>query len=167
MKHLYLVRHAKSSWDNPSHSDFERPLNKRGLRDAPFMAKLLNEKIKKTDLFVSSPALRAISTAHEFASVFDFKNSEILRDERIYEASLSDLYSVVKELSDNYKSTVLFGHNPTISMFADNLTKEFRWNMPTCGIVGIELWIESWSEISKDIGKVMFFEYPKKYFDKD
>ncbi|MBX3007261.1 MAG: histidine phosphatase family protein [Melioribacteraceae bacterium] len=167
MKHLYLVRHAKSSWDNPSHSDFERPLNKRGLRDAPFMAKLLNDKIGRIDLLVSSPASRAISTAKEFASFFNFKESEILRDERIYEASLTDLYCVVKELSDNYNSTILFGHNPTISMFADNLTKEFRWNMPTCGIVGIELWINSWAEISKDIGKVLFFEFPKKYFDKD
>jgi len=91
MKDLYLIRHAKSDWENISQTDFDRPLNKRGLKNAPFMAEILSKKLKSIDEIISSPAKRAISTAVFFAEEFNVDKKKIAQDERIYEAPVSSL----------------------------------------------------------------------------
>src|SRR6187549_3048441 len=137
MKHLILVRHAKSSWKDSQLDDHDRPLAKRGEHDAPFMAKIFREKKMEPDLIVSSTAVRALTTAKEFAKKLDYKKEKILRLSEIYLAELDDLMEYVKGIDDDFKTVMLFGHNPSFTWFANYLTNGSIENIPTCGIVAI------------------------------
>lgn len=163
MKTLYLVRHAKSSWDEPFQSDFERTLNTRGQTEAPIMAKLLSRKNVNPDLIVSSPAARTLLTAEIFAEELKYPVKNILTDERIYEATMRELTSVVRSINDKRGKVIMFGHNPGLTNFANLLGSELLQSLPTCAIVGLELSIESWSKIERHCGKTFFFDYPKKH----
>ncbi len=167
MKKLFLIRHAKSSWDNHNLSDFERPLNKRGLRDAPFMAKLINKEKIKPDIIYSSPALRAASTAEFFAEELNYKKKKIILDENIYEAGIRELEHIVQNIANDKNTAFLFGHNPTITYYANHLGNKLIDNMPTCSIVGIEFNEDTWNKVEHGKGNTFFFEYPKKYFNVD
>ncbi|HNP06981.1 MAG TPA: histidine phosphatase family protein [Cyclobacteriaceae bacterium] len=162
MMTLYLVRHAKSSWENPDLSDFERPLNERGRRDAPRMGKRLKEREIVPDLMLSSPAKRAITTCKEIASILSYDVSRIKTDRRIYHASEDELLDILSKLNDTQKKVMIFGHNPAFTNLANTLFNEHIMNIPTCGIVGGSLKIKSWSEISVGCGKLDFFDFPKK-----
>jgi len=162
MMTLYLVRHAKSSWENPDLSDFDRPLNDRGRKDAPRMGKRLKEREVAPDLMLSSPAKRAITTCEEIASIIGYDASRIKTDRRIYHASEEELLSVLSKLSDTQKTVMLFGHNPGFTQFANSIFNEHIMNIPTCGIVAGRLKIKSWSEINAGCGKLDFFDFPKK-----
>ena len=162
MKTLYLIRHAKSSWEDSNQTDFERPLDDRGLRDAPLMAKLLNKKNVVPDLLISSPAFRALSTAEIFVNQLDYSKSNIKTDERIYEATMRDLTDVVREIDDVNETVLLFGHNPGITNFANLVGDKIINGMPTCSIAGVELDITSWKDLERNSGKLFLFEYPKK-----
>lgn len=161
MKTLYLIRHAKSSWSNPDLSDFDRPLNDRGRRDAPRMGKRLKEKAIAPDLMLSSPANRAITTCREIASVLGYDESRIKTDKRIYHASEEELINILSELQDTQKTVMLFGHNPGFTNFANALLSEHIMNIPTCGVVAGKLNIQSWKEINNGCGKLVFFDFPK------
>lgn len=167
MKYLYIVRHAKSSWRDSSITDFERPLNSRGKRDAPFMGSLMREKGVKPDLLLSSPAKRAEKTCIIISKELRYPEEKIKYDDRIYEAGISDLTKVIGQVDDDVESLMIFGHNPGLTIFNNYLTENHIDNLPTCGIAGLELNIDSWKDISDNIGKRLFFEYPKKYFDGD
>lgn len=165
MKTLYLVRHAKSSWDNAEElSDRERPLNKRGKRDAPKMAVLLAERNIIPDVLVSSPAVRAYTTAQVFAQVFDLKTKDIQLEEDIYEhgTSVEKILQIVQQLDDKHTSAMVFGHNPTFTELANCYSGTLIENVPTCGVVCIEFNVPTWKEVSEKNGKIAFFEYPKK-----
>ena len=155
-KTLYIARHAKSSWDDASLSDFERPLNKRGKRDAPFMAELLKEKGIKPDLILSSPAKRAKTTAKHYHEALD---SELQFDERIYEASLMSLIYLAQEKFETVDSLMIVGHNPGLTMLNDRVSNKSIFNIPTAGVVAIEFD----GEVAAHKGKQVFYEYPKKY----
>lgn len=163
MKTLYLVRHAKSSWDNQQISDFERELNDRGKHDAPFMANILKQKMIVPDLIITSPAIRSITTANVFAEVLNYPVGDITADETIYDAGLKELMEVVRNLDDNKSTVFLFGHNPGIATFCNLLCNEHLADMPTCSIAGLELNIDSWKDTGRYCGKTILFEYPKKY----
>ena len=163
MKILYLIRHAKSSRDNHDVRDHERELNHRGRQDAALMAKIIRQKKIKPDLIISSPAIRAIDTAKVFAGILDYPVEKIEADEMIYEAGLKELYEVVRNIDDDKNNVMLFGHNPGISAFGNLLSKEQISEMPTCSIVGLELNINSWKDAERHCGKIILFEYPKKY----
>lgn len=162
MKTLYLVRHAKSSWGNPEQSDFDRPLNDRGNRDAPHMGKRLKEREVAPDLLLSSPAKRAITTCKVIASVIGYDVSRIKTDRRLYHADEEELMTILGELTDTQKVVMLFGHNPGFTRLANILFDQHIMNLPTCGIVAGKLQIKSWSEISAGIGTLEFFDFPKK-----
>ena len=155
-KTLYIARHAKSSWDDMSLSDFERPLNKRGKRDAPFMANLLKEKGIKLDLILSSPAKRAKKTAKYYHEALGGK---LQFDERIYEASLMSLIYLVQEALEKVDSVMIVGHNPGLTVLNDRLSNKSIYNLPTAAVVGV-IFEEGIAEYK---GKQLFFEYPKKY----
>ena len=158
MKILYLIRHVKSDWNDPALTDFERPLNKRGFKDAPFMIKKLDELNFNPDFIVCSPAQRTKTTAQLMVnSVSTLYNSSI------YEASLNELIQVVNFLPNNHKEIALIGHNPSITNLSNYLTDDFIDNMPTCSIVKIELEIDNWDEITQGIGTKKFFIYPKSF----
>ena len=162
-KTLYIARHAKSSWDDSSLSDFERPLKKRGEKDAPMIGKILYSKGVKPDLIISSPAKRAISTAYVLAREIKYPVEKIITNEDIYEASTSELLDIIEQLDDKLKSVMIIGHNPSFTRLANYLTEQYFDNIPTCGVVAIAFNISEWKTIEKNSGKVIFFEYPKKY----
>ncbi len=162
MKRLFLIRHAKSDWSEPGQSDFDRKLNPRGLRDAPFMAAMLAERMKKVDLIISSPANRAITTARFFAKSLQVSDKEFFTDERIYEATPAQLLLIVNAIDDHVNTAILFGHNPGFSQLSTYLT-EALVEMPTCAIAEIEFDLESWKLISGSSGNLVQFDYPKKF----
>lgn len=164
MKHLILVRHAKSSWKDSDLEDHERPLSKRGEHNAPFMAKIFRDKKLKVDLMISSTAVRALDTATEFARKLDMSKSKILRVSELYLADAEDLLEYITMLDDDYKSVMMFGHNPGFTILANNLAPAAIANIPTCGIVAIDFDVSSWKEVGNQRGTVRFTEFPKMYF---
>jgi phosphohistidine phosphatase len=163
MKTLYLVRHAKSSWKYPKLDDFERPLNKRGRKNAPFMGSILNEINVAPDLVISSPANRAAMTARIIAAALDYPLEDIRYSEAIYEFGEKALIEVVKEIDDAVIQAMVVGHNPATNGLANYIGDQPVSNIPTCGIFCVELDIGSWSNIKAHCGTVKFFEYPKKH----
>ncbi len=165
MKTVFFIRHAKSSWADMSLRDVDRPLNNRGLRDAPFMAKMLVGRNEKADLIVSSPANRALTTAKYFAREQGIPDEEIKVDPMIYEAYPESVLQILNGLDDAHQTVFIFGHNPTFTTIANYFTREYIPNVPTCGIVKVESNISSWSEFSKYTGEVTAFYYPKQHFN--
>ncbi|MEG8946505.1 SixA phosphatase family protein [Rosettibacter firmus] len=163
MKKLFLLRHAKSSWEDSSLTDLERPLNKRGKRDAPFMGKLLKEKEINIDTIYTSHALRALMTAEIISKEIHLGKEHIIVEKKIYEAGIKELSDVVSNLPEKFSSVMIIGHNPGLTSFANFLGNKYIDNIPTCGIVGLKFNLESWNEIERGRGEIFLFEYPKKY----
>ena len=163
MKTLYLARHAKSSWKYPDLDDFERPLNKRGRRNAPFMGKILKNLKVAPDLITSSPANRAAMTARIMADIINYPLEKIRYSESIYEFSENALISVVKNIDDTVNKAMVVGHNPALNGLANYIGDQPISNIPTCGVYCIELGITSWAKIGPRCGKAKFFEFPKKH----
>lgn len=162
MRNLYLIRHAKSSWDTPGLRDFNRPLNERGLHEAPQMAKLLVKQGVRPDLLVSSPAKRALSTALFFAESFGVPDESVVREPDIYEASVRDILRIVSALPDSVHTVLLFGHNNTLTDVANLFTEDFIENVPTCGIVRIESSATTWREFYEGNSEVKTCFFPKE-----
>lgn len=160
MKKLYIIRHAKSSWKDESLSDFNRPLNKRGKKDAPLMGNRLRDKNIIPDIIISSPALRAKTTAEIIAKLVHY-NQEIIFDERVYEATPAELHAIVTGVDDKNSVLFLVGHNPGLNMLAEAYV-EFDENIVTCGIVEIAFDCNRWADISADNARLISFDYPKK-----
>jgi phosphohistidine phosphatase len=163
MKTLYLLRHAKSSWDNPELSDFERPLNKRGHYDAPLMGNLIEKLNILPDLIISSPAIRAAMTSRFVAEAIKYPLDKIRYDENIYDTSESELLEIIYTINDVVNTLMLVGHNPSFTYFSHFIAKHNIHNIPTCGLFGVELNITSWTKVKKNCGKLLLYEYPKKY----
>lgn len=163
MRQLALIRHAKSSWDEPALDDFDRPLNKRGNRDAPFMGQKLKELGAEFDVIITSPAARALATTRLIAAEIGYPEEKIQTDERIYEASWQRLLEVVNDVDDVNSRVALVGHNPGMSHFAAVLAGDGPGDMPTCAIVLLEFDVAGWSEVGPAMAILRSFEYPKKY----
>jgi phosphohistidine phosphatase len=164
MKKLFLVRHAKSSWKNNAISDFERPLNKRGRRDAPFMGKLLAQQGVQPNLIISSPANRTSATAKFFCEEINYSFNEVLLEPKLYLADSDQIMEVLRSIDDRFTQIMLFAHNPGITELSNLLTGHRIDNIPTCGIVSLKLTAESWEDLGSNSCEFIFFEYPKKYF---
>jgi phosphohistidine phosphatase len=161
MKLLLIIRHAKSTWDNPLLKDFDRPLNDRGHRDAPMMASRLKEKGIKIDAFVSSTANRALTTATYFAKTYEVKKENIIERPELYNASISDFFQVIGSLDDQYDTIALFSHNPGITDLVNLFTKVKIDNMPTCAVFAVNASIDSWAAFEQATKDFWFFDYPK------
>lgn len=161
-KTLLLIRHAKSSWDVSSLNDFERPLNDRGKKDAPEMAKRLLHKKISVDAFVSSPAKRAKKTAELFCQEYGKKNDEIIFVTKLYHASPDIFFEVITELDNSLNTVAVFSHNMGITEFANLLTQDVRIdNMPTCGIFAVKANSKKWADFKNVKRDFLFFDYPK------
>lgn len=159
MKTIFLLRHAKSSWENSDLSDFDRPLNQRGLEAAPFMGEIIFKNQFQIDKIISSPARRARQTAilvKENANI----NGEIEYDDRIYEASPPRLLKVISEIDEKYQSAMLVGHNPGMEGLVKSLAGELQ-PMPTAALAVIDLKIDKWNEIIADCGTLRTLLRPK------
>ncbi|MBL7940908.1 MAG: histidine phosphatase family protein [Flavobacteriales bacterium] len=163
MKTLYLCRHAKSSWADPGMDDFDRPLNERGLRNAPFMAQVFKQRGELLDRIVSSPAKRALTTARSFADALAISNDHFLQDRSIYLAERSTLMHVVNALPTAADRVMLFGHNPGFTELLDHLSDAGVDNLPTCGLVRIDFALDDWKLLGKHTGNLVWFDYPKRH----
>jgi phosphohistidine phosphatase len=161
MRVLTIVRHAKSSWDYSELSDFERPLNDRGRRDAPAMAQRLARLPPRPDRLLSSPAVRALTTATLFAEALGFRFEDIAVNARIYDASLGTLLKVVAGLDDDDRHVVLFGHNPGVSELAHALGPCDFDELPTCGVARFEFATKSWHDVDAGQGRLVHYIFPK------
>jgi phosphohistidine phosphatase len=162
MKTLFIVRHAKSSWDFPNLSDHDRPLNKRGTKNAPEMGKRLAKQHIKPDILISSTAERAQKTAFAIAKEIGYPEAGIILTRQLYHAGISDVIELIMNEDQNNESIMIFGHNPGFTDFANWLTDEFIENIPTAGIVAVSLDIPDWRSMREGIGRILFFDYPKK-----
>jgi phosphohistidine phosphatase len=144
-------------------SDIDRPLNERGERDAPEMAHRLKARQIHPQQMLTSPASRALNTCLKFAKVLGFSAGGIIEDKTIYHATADTLLSVVRQIKDvnNSHPVLIFGHNPGLTDFTNDLLNEDIDNIPTTGVVSCHLMIESWADAQPGCGKIEFFDYPK------
>jgi phosphohistidine phosphatase len=163
MRTLCFVRHAKSSWDEPSLADIDRPLNSRGKRDAPAMAARLRELHVAPDLIVTSPARRALRTAKFFQKEFDLESTLFVEDLSLYDASPDDIIAVVQHLDNTKRTVFVFGHNPTLTFLANRFPGVRIDNVPTCGILQAKTVVPTWDKWTPEISTFIGFYYPKQY----
>lgn len=163
MKLLTLIRHAKSSWSDPTLQDFDRPLNKRGHRNAPFMGKVLHDKNIRFDRVYSSPARRALDTAVYICTALDYGLDGIETDRGLYHAGAGELLNFIHGLDDRMNRIAIVGHNPGLNELTDMLTDERIDNVPTAGIVIFEANVGHWRDIRKKTVALQDFDYPKRY----
>ena len=163
MKTVYFIRHAKSSWADASLRDKDRPLNSRGERDAPFMAKLLKESGVQVDAIVSSPANRAFTTATFFAKEQDIKKKDIIIEDDIYEAYVDDVLKIINNLDNQFNTILVFGHNPSFTSLANLFSEDYIPNVPTCGIVKVVSSTKRWSSFDNTNSFVTNLNFPKDH----
>ena len=160
-KELLLVRHAKSSWDDPYLDDHDRPLNDRGLQNAPDMGKRLQGSGIRPDAWMSSTALRAITTAEILAEQVGFPPDQIQRSKDLYHASATELQGFIAGLDDAIGSAILFGHNPGMTSLVANLYGLPIDNLPTCGVVHLQFNENTWFAVSSAPPARAYFDFPK------
>lgn len=160
MKTILLIRHAKSAWNEPSLSDFERKLMPRGKSDAKMMAKRLQEKGIEIDSFVSSSAKRARKTAKIFMKEFETDKKKLQLLPSLYEASVTNFYDAVENLDDKEETVALFSHNPGITHFANSLDCTPVYEMPTCSVYAISVNTKHWKDFRLAEKEFLFFDYP-------
>ena len=161
MKTVFLVRHAKSSWDDTALPDKDRPLNDRGKRDAPKMGERLAKRDVKPDLILSSPARRALATAEIIAKKLDYKLKNIVVDDRLYAVDADDLLDAIRKLGDKSMRVMLFGHNPEVTELAHRLSSKIT-HMPTCAVAEFTFDAKSWANIGEDKPTKATLDYPKR-----
>ncbi|MBO9627153.1 MAG: histidine phosphatase family protein [Microbacterium sp.] len=156
MKTLLLARHAKSDWGLPGLSDHDRPLNARGRRDAPAMARRLVDEIA-LDHLVSSTAVRARSTAAEYAAAFRLA---VIEEPLLYAASARSILAMAAALPDDSEVAMLVGHNPGMSDAVSELTGAFV-EMPTCAVAECAVDVGSWAELIEGSGRLLRLRTPR------
>lgn len=162
MKTLYLIRHAKSDWGLNQLSDIERPLNERGYSDANKMSLILKDKKIIPDIIISSPAIRAVSTALIFCRNLNQDPKTIEINQQLYDTSIKEYLRCITQTDNKFKTVFLFGHNPTITNMANELTKACSEEIPTCGIVGITSDEKDWKHFEKN-NSITYVDFPKKH----
>ena len=161
MKTLTLVRHAKSSWKDTSLADRDRPLNKRGEQDAPEMGRRIVAAGIRPSLIVSSPAVRAWSTARIIADAIGYPREFLQRDKSLYLASVNTILDVIVAQDNGFNSLMLVGHNPGFTDFANYLVPGLTNNIPTAGVVCVQLDTEDWSLYDKPGVELVLYDFPK------
>ena len=162
MKTLFLLRHAKSSWSDPEHKDFERPLADRGLNDVEVMARRFVDRQRSVECIVTSPAVRAKTTAILFANAVGFPQDDIAANPELYFAGAAMFLKAAGLMDEDYGSAMLVGHNPAITEFANDMCGADIDNIPTCGIVELKLPIDLWSDIAYNSAELVEFDFPKR-----
>lgn len=161
MRILYLARHAKSSWADSRLDDFDRPLNDRGFRDAPLMARFLAGAGELPDAIVTSPARRALTTATLIAETLGLPPGAVSTEQSLYAASMDTILDVIRAFDDAWRRPMVVGHNPGMSNLASGLSGGRIDHLPTCAIASFELPAESWTGARAGGAKMRFFETPR------
>ena len=161
MKSLYLIRHAKSDWGKAELRDIDRPLNARGYSDAYKISSILKAQKIIPDLVITSPAIRAISTALIFCRNLQSDASDIIINSDLYDSSLKEYKNCISKIDNKFTHVLLFGHNPTITECAKKLLGSFPEEMPTCSIAGIRSDEDDWNNFTLKKCELLFFDFPK------
>ena len=161
MKRLFLVRHAKSSWEFGTLPDSERPLNERGYRDAPRVGDYLAGKYARPERVVSSPAIRAYSTAFILCRRWDYPPGAIQLESELYETDVESYAEVLSRQDDRAQSILLAGHNFSITHFLSHLLGKETGDMPTCSVAVIDLNLSAWAELRRGCGSLVELILPK------
>ncbi|MGY0407737.1 MAG: SixA phosphatase family protein, partial [Polaribacter sp.] len=144
MKTLYIVRHAKSSWDYSGIEDIDRPLKKRGIKDAHLMSKFLSKEIERPDVFISSSANRALHTAVVFCENFEYPLANLQLKRQLYSFSDGYLVKTVNALDDGFNSAIIFSHDHGINTFVNEFGDRPLAHVTTCGVIGIQFKEKHW-----------------------
>ena len=162
MKRLILLRHAKSSWEDEALADFDRPLNKRGERDAPLMGLRLKARRERPSLILTSPAKRTRRTALLIARALEYP-PEFLQPERaLYLADAQEITAIIKAQPPQFSTLLVVGHNPGLTEFANRLLPSLALdNLPTAGVVAVDLPLERWDQLDAVPGTLAYYDYPK------
>jgi phosphohistidine phosphatase len=161
MKTIYLVRHAKSSRDDTTLPDKDRPLNARGKRVAPRMGERLTKRQVKPDLILSSPANRALTTAVIIAKALDYNLKDIAVDDRLYPGAVDDILNIIHKLGNKLDRVMIVGHNPALAELAHRFSSEIT-HMPTCAVAEFTFNAKSWPDVRKVALATASLDYPKK-----
>ena len=162
MKRLTLLRHAKSSWDDPLLPDFERPLNRRGERDAPTMGRRLREAGARPSLILTSTAARALATARQVADALGYPREFLQTDKALYLASAEQLREIVSLQDDTFRDLMLVGHNPGLTELANEISDRPIDNLPTCSAMVIDLPIDTWQALMEEVrGNCRLYDFPR------
>jgi phosphohistidine phosphatase len=161
MKDLLIIRHAKSSWSNPSLSDIERPLNDRGIRDAPRMAELVAKQNLMPDAIYCSPAQRTLTTASFFIHKLKLQPELLHIKDEIYNSNQNRMDQLIRSFPEKTKCAFLIGHNPTLTDWINRYAAQMIDNLPTCGIAWFEFNTTSWSSISYSNANLKKLWFPK------
>ncbi|MEZ5565801.1 MAG: histidine phosphatase family protein [Gammaproteobacteria bacterium] len=166
-RQLTLLRHAKASWEQPSATvaelpDHDRPLNEQGERDAPIMGQRLRQRGARPTLFLTSPAVRARQTARIVAREIGFPQEFLQRELDLYLATPEQILAVLARQESSFRDVIVCGHNPGLTDLANRLTGAGIDNIPTAGIVVIELPTHNWADIGQQRAELLLFDYPRR-----
>lgn len=161
MKTLYLVRHAKSSWDAPGLADDQRPLLPKGVKKTRLVCDFILKEGGRTDLIISSQAVRAYETAKIMAACLDYPVKQILRDRRIYDGPYDRMLDLIYGTANNIESLMIVGHNPLITQLANLFLHPGIDEMPTSAVVCIDFLTEKWEDIPVSRSEKKFYIYPR------
>lgn len=162
MKILTIVRHAKSSWKDTSLSDRKRPLNTRGERDAPVMGRRIHEHGIRPSLIITSPAKRAWTTAKIIAREIHYPLEFLQREDGLYLASLDEILDTIVAQDNGFNNLMIVGHNPGLTDFANFLVPGLANNLPTAGVVSVEIDQDDWSLYTQPQARLLVHDWPKK-----
>jgi phosphohistidine phosphatase len=166
MKRLFLLRHAKSSWSAAALRDIDRPLNKRGKRDAPEMARRLAGRKHHPQQIVSSTAVRAMATATVFADALGLDGANLVPEDRLYGAGAIEMMDVIHRLDDALPRVMIVGHNPGMTDLVGLLGGVSIDNVPTCAVAEISFDTDHWANVGPAPGVLVDFDYPKRTQDR-
>lgn len=161
-RRLYIIRHAKSSWDYEGLADIHRPLAERGIRNAPTMARRLMDRGLIPQLLLSSPATRALDTARLMSRVWDLPPEALRIHDGIYEAYPGDIDTILSVVSAEVGDLAIFGHNPTFTVYANRYLDVPLDNLPTAGVVVVTLESEAWTGLEDSEVLDTYVDYPKR-----
>lgn len=161
MKTLFIVRHAKSSWADPFLIDHQRPLNKRGQKAAPEMARRLKKRGVRPDAIVSSDALRALETAVSLAEALGLPGEAVHKTPALYSATSNEILDIVRGFKKDWNTVMVVGHNPTLTELANQFYPHLIENIPTAGIVELRFNVPAWKLIHRDHIAFSAFDFPK------
>ncbi|WP_033958674.1 SixA phosphatase family protein [Psychroserpens jangbogonensis] len=156
MRQIVLIRHAKSSWEHDV-NDAERPLKKRGFRDAALVSNAFKNTSFTPDIIFSSPANRASSTCRIFMNILNYDDHILHIEDELYDFSGQNVIDFIAKIDDSYEKVMIFGHNHAFTSICNIFGDQFIDNLPTSGLVVINFDVTSWQNIKKGTTKLTIF----------
>ena len=160
MKKLFFIRHSKAI-PNGSCNDFDRPLNEKGIANTHLMSDVLLKQKIKPQLVISSPAIRAVSTAIIMCNDLKFPLNQLILEPILYESTVQHYLNVIQKTNNTIETLFLFAHNPTITEVCNIFSNTSIEHVPTSGVVGLSIDIDDWEKINKTKSSLLVYDFPR------